>query len=75
MCEAFTSGLKFGVLNNAFIVHDGFKTVAQHYKWKEDQNKINGEIFRTEFRDTLQRRYPNGSGLCKMEQEEETTKD
>ena len=39
VCEMFVKGFKFYVLNNAFIMHKGWKFKKKFHKTRDDENK------------------------------------
>ena len=57
------SGYKFAVLNNAFIVHRGFKEDDKFHEKKTEENEINKQHFR-DFKLQLKERYPDSGREC-----------
>lgn len=62
-CELHTAGFQFLVLDNAFIVHRGFKTVKDFHETKELEQNQNRLLFR-KFKQELKVNYPNSSRRC-----------
>ncbi|XP_065336010.1 beta-1,4-glucuronyltransferase 1-like [Cloeon dipterum] len=63
VCELHVAGFKFSVLDNAFLVHDGFKTAATFHNTKETEQELNRVLFR-QFKSELKDRYPESSRRC-----------
>ncbi|CAB3378815.1 Hypothetical predicted protein [Cloeon dipterum] len=63
VCELHVAGFKFSVLDNAFLVHDGFKTAATFHNTKETEQELNRILFR-QFKSELKDRYPESSRRC-----------
>ncbi|GIY67732.1 beta-1,4-glucuronyltransferase 1 [Caerostris extrusa] len=63
VCELHVAGYKFSVLNNAFIVHRGLKTVNSFHKDKEIDQDRNRVLFR-QFKVELKEKYPDSSRKC-----------
>lgn len=63
VCELHVAGYQFAVLNNAFLVHRGFKEPAAFHQQKDAENDRNRELFRT-FKEDLKERYPDSSRQC-----------
>jgi N-acetyllactosaminide beta-1,3-N-acetylglucosaminyltransferase len=57
------AGYKFAVLNNAFLVHKGFKFPDKFHKTKEIENNRNRDLFR-QFKRELKTKYPGSSRSC-----------
>lgn len=62
-CELHVAGFQFLVLDNAFIVHRGFKTVTDFHETKEMEQNQNRLLFR-KFKQELKVKYPNSSRRC-----------
>lgn len=63
VCETHIAGYDFVVLNNAFLVHHGFKTKEGFHSAKDEENNRNREIFRT-FKKELKLKYPQSTRHC-----------
>ncbi|XP_053388286.1 beta-1,4-glucuronyltransferase 1-like [Mercenaria mercenaria] len=63
VCELHIAGYQFAVLNNAFLVHRGFKEPASFHAKKDAENSRNRELFRT-FKENLKERYPKSARQC-----------
>jgi len=57
ICELHVAGYKFSVLNNAFLVHDGWKEAHASDRMKETFR--NWVLFHFHFQQTLLKMYPN----------------
>ncbi|VDI47281.1 Hypothetical predicted protein [Mytilus galloprovincialis] len=58
VCEMNIAGYNFGVLNNAFLIHKGFKYRDGFHKNKEIENNRNRDLFQ-QFKRELRTKYPN----------------
>lgn len=63
VCELHIAGYKFSVLNNAFVVHLGFKTPTSFHVDKELDQERNRILFR-QFKMELKSKYPESSRRC-----------
>ncbi|XP_013794341.2 beta-1,4-glucuronyltransferase 1-like [Limulus polyphemus] len=63
VCELHVAGYRFSVLNNAFLVHDGWKTTPSFHKSKDVEQERNRVLFRN-FKAELQKKYPESSRRC-----------
>jgi len=63
VCESHIAGYDFVVLNNAFLVHHGFKTKEGFHSAKNEENNRNRNIFRT-FKKELKLKYPQSTRQC-----------
>ena len=63
MCETNIAGYYFGVLNNAFIVHKGYKYRNGFHKTKEMENNRNRDLYR-QFKMELKTKYPDSQRSC-----------
>ncbi|CAG2164326.1 unnamed protein product [Oppiella nova] len=63
ICELHMSGYKFSVLNNAFVIHKGFKTADTFHKEKDLELERNRGLFR-QFKTQLKDKYPESSRRC-----------
>lgn len=64
-CEVFLSGYRFIVLNQAFLIHDGFKSEQKfHYNKKNDEikNRLNYNLFLR----SLNQKYPQSPMKCNI---------
>ena len=57
------AGFKFSVLNNAFVIHKGFKTSNTFHKEKDLEQERNRILFR-QFTTELKQKYPESSRRC-----------
>ncbi|XP_029469553.1 beta-1,4-glucuronyltransferase 1 [Rhinatrema bivittatum] len=62
-CELHVSGHTFHVLDNAFLVHQGFKVTGEFHAQKEAENQRNRALFR-QFKQELKQKYPLSSRRC-----------
>jgi N-acetyllactosaminide beta-1,3-N-acetylglucosaminyltransferase len=62
-CELYIAGYSFAVLNNAFLVHRGFKTSTNFHVHKEAEQAKNRHLFRR-FKEELKERYLNSERRC-----------
>nr|XP_033810318.1 beta-1,4-glucuronyltransferase 1 [Geotrypetes seraphini] len=62
-CELHVSGHTFLVLDNAFLVHQGFKVAGEFHDQKEAENQRNKVLFR-QFKQELKQKYPLTSRRC-----------
>ena len=51
------------VLNNAFLIHHGFKVKESFHSAKDEENARNRDIFRT-FKKELKIKYPQSTRHC-----------
>jgi N-acetyllactosaminide beta-1,3-N-acetylglucosaminyltransferase len=63
VCELHVAGYKFSVLDNAFLVHQGFKTPDSFHAEKDEDQERNRLLFR-QFKTELRERYPESSRRC-----------
>lgn len=63
VCETHYSGKDFFVLDNAFLVHRGFKEKEAFHQSKDAENARNRIIFRT-FKRELKQKYPQSDRHC-----------
>lgn len=63
VCETHTAGYDFVVLNNAFLIHHGFKIREGFHSAKDEENNRNRELFRT-FKKELKLKYPQSTSHC-----------
>ncbi|CAG5121419.1 unnamed protein product [Candidula unifasciata] len=63
VCEMHIAGFKFHVLNNAFIVHKGFKVKDGFHGSKGAENRRNKQLF-LKFQEELKVKYPHESKRC-----------
>lgn len=63
VCEMNIAGYNFGVLNNAFLIHKGFKYRDSFHKNKEIENNRNRDLFQ-QFKRELRTKYPNSKRSC-----------
>lgn len=63
VCELNIDGYKFAVLNNAFLIHKGFKTPNNFHPEKDLELERNRVLFR-KFKLQLKDRYPYSSRKC-----------
>ena len=64
VCESFVSGFSFLVLNHAFLLHRGFKTLDSFHSNKDldqERNRVFFREFKTSF---LQNKYPDSTRKC-----------
>nr|XP_039251450.1 beta-1,4-glucuronyltransferase 1-like [Styela clava] len=64
VCELFVSGYKFIVMNNIFVVHQGFKRPHEFHSSKNLENKRNFKIYIEEFIPDLAKKYPSANRTC-----------
>lgn len=57
------AGFKFTVLNQAFVVHNGFKTKDSFHPGKEDELELNRKLYR-QFKTELKSKYLESSRRC-----------
>ncbi|XP_065051224.1 beta-1,4-glucuronyltransferase 1-like [Rhopilema esculentum] len=63
VCEMHISGYDFYVLDNAFLIHHGFKEKTLFHKSKDDENAMNRDHFRV-FKHELKVKYPESKRQC-----------
>nr|KAI8740224.1 beta-1; 4-glucuronyltransferase 1 [Biomphalaria glabrata] len=63
VCEMHVAGFDFYVLDNAFLVHRGFKVKDEFHFRKDAENSRNLLLFR-KFKEELKVKYPNVSRRC-----------
>ena len=63
VCETHIAGFNFMVLNNAFLIHHGFKVKESFHSAKDEENARNRDIFRT-FKKELKIKYPRSTRHC-----------
>jgi N-acetyllactosaminide beta-1,3-N-acetylglucosaminyltransferase len=57
------AGYKFAVLNNAFLVHKGFKVKDNFHLTKDMEQEQNRLLFR-HFKEELKTKYPQSHRRC-----------
>nr|XP_006129820.2 beta-1,4-glucuronyltransferase 1 [Pelodiscus sinensis] len=62
-CELHVAGYSFSVLNNAFLVHKGFKVPSEFHAQKDAENQRNKVLFR-QFKQELKLKYPGSLRRC-----------
>ncbi|XP_032660058.1 beta-1,4-glucuronyltransferase 1 [Chelonoidis abingdonii] len=62
-CELHVAGYSFSVLNNAFLVHKGFKVPSEFHAQKDAENQRNKVLFR-QFKQELKLKYPGSPRRC-----------
>uniref|UniRef100_UPI00358E8A2E beta-1,4-glucuronyltransferase 1 n=1 Tax=Myxine glutinosa TaxID=7769 RepID=UPI00358E8A2E len=62
-CELHVAGYRFAVLDEAFVVHKGFKMPGRFHASKDVEQEKNRELFR-HFKAELKIRYPRSSRRC-----------
>lgn len=63
VCEMHVAGYEFAVLDNAFVVHKGFKSPTGFHASKDDEQNRNRLLFR-KFKEELKMKYPESSRRC-----------
>ncbi|CAL1530504.1 unnamed protein product [Lymnaea stagnalis] len=63
ICEMFVAGFSFHVLDNAFLVHKGFKVQGEFHTSKDAENDQNRLLYR-KFKDELKVKYPEVTRRC-----------
>jgi len=63
VCELHFAGYRFSVLNNAFLVHRGFKTQEGFHLSKDVEQERNRLLFR-QFKEELKIKYPESERRC-----------
>ena len=63
VCETHIAGFNFMVLNNAFLIHHGFKVKESFHSAKDEENARNRDIFRT-LKKELKIKYPRSTRHC-----------
>lgn len=63
VCELNMARYRFAVLNNAFLVHDGFKQTNTFHATKDAELEHNRMLFR-QFKLQLKERYPKSNRRC-----------
>ncbi|KAL3872981.1 hypothetical protein ACJMK2_036146 [Sinanodonta woodiana] len=63
VCESYVKGFRFAVLNNAFLLHHGFKVPGNFHSKKEEEQNRNRQLFR-EFKKELKLKYPMSDRSC-----------
>ncbi|XP_070180229.1 beta-1,4-glucuronyltransferase 1-like [Littorina saxatilis] len=63
VCEMHVAGYNFAVLNNAFLLHKGFKSQTSFHPTKEEEQNRNRLLFR-KFKEELKTKYPDSSRRC-----------
>lgn len=63
VCEMHVAGFTFHVLDNAFLLHKGFKDADKFHSQKEKENDRNRNLYRT-FKEELKTRYPGVTRRC-----------
>ncbi|XP_069509572.1 beta-1,4-glucuronyltransferase 1 [Ambystoma mexicanum] len=62
-CELHVAGYTFLVVNNAFLVHKGFKVSGEFHSKKDAENQHNKLLFR-QFKQELKMKYPSSGLRC-----------
>lgn len=63
VCELHVAGYTFSVLNNAFLIHRGFKTSDSFHEDKDKDQNNNRHLFR-QFKAELKFKYIDSSRRC-----------
>ena len=63
LCEMHLMGFQFVVLNNAFLVHRGFKEENSFHANKTQEHQRNKELFE-QFKSEMKERYPESKEMC-----------
>ncbi|KAL5008309.1 hypothetical protein ScPMuIL_013890 [Solemya velum] len=63
VCEVHIAGYHFAVLNNAFLIHKGFKIPGKFHSAKEEELDRNRNLFR-KFKDEMREKYPSTNRQC-----------
>ena len=63
VCELHVAGYKFAILDNAFLVHKGFKTPDTFHLTKDMEQERNRLLFR-QFKEQLKTKYPESQRRC-----------
>ena len=63
VCEMHVAGYDFAVLDNAFLVHKGFKTRAGFHPTKDQEQTRNRLLFR-KLKEELKTKYPESTRRC-----------
>ncbi|XP_078590078.1 beta-1,4-glucuronyltransferase 1-like [Branchiostoma floridae x Branchiostoma japonicum] len=63
VCELHIAGYGFSVLDRAFLVHKGWKTVTDFHASKDEENSRNRLLFR-QFKNELKVKYPDTDRRC-----------
>jgi N-acetyllactosaminide beta-1,3-N-acetylglucosaminyltransferase len=59
----YVAGYKFSVLNNAFLVHKGYKNKNAFYQDKDKDHVKNKALYKT-FKKELKSKYRNSPRYC-----------
>ncbi|XP_072101588.1 beta-1,4-glucuronyltransferase 1 [Mobula birostris] len=62
-CELHVAGYSFAVLDNAFLIHKGFKVTGEFHPQKDNENRHNRILFR-QFKQELRQKYPESPRRC-----------
>ncbi|XP_006002511.1 beta-1,4-glucuronyltransferase 1 [Latimeria chalumnae] len=62
-CELHVAGYMFSILNNAFLIHKGFKIPSEFHAQKDVENQRNKILFR-HFKQDLKLKYPDSHRRC-----------
>ncbi|XP_069750239.1 beta-1,4-glucuronyltransferase 1 isoform X2 [Narcine bancroftii] len=62
-CELHVAGYSFAVLDNAFLIHKGFKLTGEFHPRKDEENRRNRILFR-HFKQELRAKYPESTRRC-----------
>ncbi|XP_032871305.1 LOW QUALITY PROTEIN: beta-1,4-glucuronyltransferase 1 [Amblyraja radiata] len=62
-CELHVAGFSFAVLDDAFLVHKGFKVPGEFHAQKDEENRSNRALFR-QFKQELKLKYPESPRRC-----------
>ncbi|XP_078392563.1 beta-1,4-glucuronyltransferase 1 [Cetorhinus maximus] len=62
-CELHVAGYTFAVLDNAFLIHKGFKLASEFHPQKDEENRRNRILFR-QFKQELKLKYPDSPRRC-----------
>ena len=62
-CELHIAGYRYFILDQGFLLHQGFKDRTSFHKTKNDENNRNRILFRN-FKTELKDKYPNSVNRC-----------
>ncbi|XP_067877596.1 beta-1,4-glucuronyltransferase 1 [Heterodontus francisci] len=62
-CELHVAGYTFAVLDNAFLIHKGFKLASEFHPQKDEENRRNRMLFR-QFKQELKVKYSESPHHC-----------
>ncbi|XP_070576846.1 beta-1,4-glucuronyltransferase 1-like [Ptychodera flava] len=63
VCEVHISGYNFAIMDNAFILHKGFKTPSDFHSQKDEEN-VQNKLLYTQFKEELTIKYPEAVRQC-----------